>query len=95
MDVEFKAAGQSSWQRVKMYSNLLLGQSHTCSPGDFGVNDGDAMRLFVDVVGGSSVTASEEFLYTSDGPVCASYVCGGTSLSPTISDLTLSGESVG
>ncbi|OXI26876.1 hypothetical protein [Burkholderia sp. AU16482] len=55
-----------------------LGQSQTDDPGRYGVNDGDVVVLYVDVVWGSDNIAKQQFIYRKGNPNIAHYTISGT-----------------
>lgn len=61
--------------------SILLGQSETADPGDYGVPDGAMVALYVFVVWGTDNLANQMFTYKKGSPETADYTISGTTLS--------------
>jgi hypothetical protein len=61
--------------------DILLGQTKSFDPGEFGVPNGSLVYLYVFVVWGTDNEAKRAFVYEQGNPLTARYVITGTTLS--------------
>ncbi len=81
MGFQHHNSNSSDWQRTgQQTGKILLGQSETADPGDYGVAEGDTVRIFADVEAGPDKHGNQEFTYQNGNALTAYYSISGTTL---------------
>jgi hypothetical protein len=81
MGFQYHNQNSSNWTRTdKETGKILLGQSKTADPGDYGVADGDTVRIYADVQAGKDKHGNQDFTYQKGNALTAYYSISGTTL---------------
>lgn len=76
---------ESQWKTTKSFGNVALGQVKFLKLEKASeVKEGALVRFYLDVVAGTTKSASETFIYSKEASYMAAYDAKGTTLRPTI-----------